>query len=167
MKISRERNRRSVPAGACLISLTPILTKKKSALTSTFPELFFLRRRDARVPAAAEPRRGDTIRRSPPPRGMIVPLLRSSFSFWASFPHACAWGFLVLCRASGARSRDAQNAGTERADFFLRIRIFDTRRAGTRRIRFPRTKKAFPREQPRRERFSLSEKKKIISFSFR
>ena len=41
MRISRERNRRSVPAGACLISLTPILTKKKSALTSTFSRFFF------------------------------------------------------------------------------------------------------------------------------
>ena len=52
MRISRERNRRRVAAGACLISLTAILTKKKSALTSTFFD-FFLRLRAARISAPA------------------------------------------------------------------------------------------------------------------
>ena len=52
MRVSRERNRRRVAAGACLISLTAILTKKKSAPTSTFFD-FFLRLRAARISAPA------------------------------------------------------------------------------------------------------------------
>ena len=41
MRVSRERNRRRVAAGACLISLTAILTKKKSAEASVFFFFFF------------------------------------------------------------------------------------------------------------------------------
>ena len=48
MRISRERNRRRVAAGVCLISVTVILTKKKSAPTSTFFDFFFETSRRAR-----------------------------------------------------------------------------------------------------------------------
>ena len=48
MSVSRERNRRRVAAEACLISLTVILTKKKSAPTSTFFDFFFETSRRAR-----------------------------------------------------------------------------------------------------------------------
>ena len=84
--------------------LNPDSDKKKSALTSTFPELFFCAAATRAFPQRQSLGEATQSAGAPPPRGMIVPLLRSSFSFWASFPHACAWGFLVLCRASGARS---------------------------------------------------------------
>ena len=52
MRVSRERNRRRVAAGACLISLTAILTKKKVLRQALF-SIFFLRLRAARIPAPA------------------------------------------------------------------------------------------------------------------
>ena len=50
MRISRERNRRRVAAGACLISVTAILTKKKSVRASSFSFFFETSRRARSLP---------------------------------------------------------------------------------------------------------------------
>ena len=114
MKISRERNRRSVPAGACLISLTPILTKKKSALTSTFPELFF-----CAAATRAFPQRQSlgeaTQSAGAPPRGMIVPLLRNSFFFLVEPSPCLRMGFLgVVPRLRRSLPRRAKRGNRAR-----------------------------------------------------
>ena len=89
--------------------------KKKKCYDKHFLALF-LRRRDARVPAAAEPRRGDTIRRSPPPpRGMIVPLLRNSFFFLVEPSPCLRMGFLgVVPRLRRSLPRRAKRGNRAR-----------------------------------------------------
>ena len=92
MRISRERNRRRVPAEACLISLTPILTKKKSALTSTFSRFFLRRARRARSRSGRASERRHNPPEPPPARddcaaspklffflGELSPCLRMGF----------------------------------------------------------------------------------------
>ena len=112
--------------------LNPDSDKKKSALTSTFSR-FFLRRRDARVPAAAEPRRGDTIRR-PPPRGMIVPLLRNSFFFLVEPSPCLRMGFLGvvprLRRSLPATRKTRERSARERrARISFCVSVFSIRAA--------------------------------------
>ena len=180
--------------------LNPDSDKKKKCSDKHFLALF-LRRRAARVPAAAEPRRGDTIRRPPPARddcaaspklfflfGRAVPMLAHGVSWCCAAPPALApatrktreqsvstgmrrCSASSLCKRKIPKRRHSRGNGARGSDargFLFAYPCFRYAPRGNAADSFSANEKSVPAgTQPRRERFSLSEKKKIISFSFR
>ena len=112
--------------------LNPDSDKKKKCSDKHFLALF-LRRRAARVPAAAEPRRGDTIRRPPPARDDCAASPKLFFLFGRAVPmlaHGVSW----CCAAPPAlapatRKTREQSARERRARISFCVSVFSIRAA--------------------------------------